>query len=126
MIIVVGIGILAAILLPQFMQQSTNSKQSEARLILKQIYTNEQAYRQKGVVNSYFIPGGVADSSNRFALNEIWIELPPGAKYSYRISGGTNTFTATAKANIDGDTTVDTWVMTEGGNLVNTVNDVLN
>jgi type IV pilus assembly protein PilA len=44
MILVVIIGILAAIAIPRFMTASTKSKQSEAKLILKQIYEMERAY----------------------------------------------------------------------------------
>jgi prepilin-type N-terminal cleavage/methylation domain-containing protein len=44
MIVVVIIGILAALAIPRFMAASTKSKQSEAKLILKQIYEMERAY----------------------------------------------------------------------------------
>jgi len=47
MIVVVIIGILAAIAIPRFMAASTKSKQSEAKLILKQIYEMERAYHQE-------------------------------------------------------------------------------
>jgi type IV pilus assembly protein PilE len=46
MIVVVIIGILAAMAIPRFMKATTKSKQSEAKLILKQIYTMQRAYRQ--------------------------------------------------------------------------------
>ncbi len=46
MIVVVIIGILAALAIPRFMQATTKSKQSEAKQILKQIYTMQRAYRQ--------------------------------------------------------------------------------
>ena len=121
MIVVVIIGILAAMALPRFMRSTTKSKQSEAKLILKQIYVNERAYRQQGLVNSYFIPGGAADATNRFVLSPIWIEIATDAKYSYLVTGAANSFTATATANIDDDPTIDTWVMTETGELQNTI-----
>ncbi len=47
MIVVVIIGILAAIAIPRFISASTKSKQSEAKLILKQIYEMERAYHQE-------------------------------------------------------------------------------
>jgi len=40
MIVVVIIGILAALAIPRYMAVSTKNKQSEAKLILKQIYVN--------------------------------------------------------------------------------------
>jgi len=47
MIVVVIIGILAAIAIPRFSQVSKNSKQSEAGPILAQICTLEQSYYQR-------------------------------------------------------------------------------
>ena len=46
MIVVVIIGILAALAIPRFMRATTKAKQSEAKQILKQIYTMQRAYRQ--------------------------------------------------------------------------------
>ena len=46
MIVGVIIGILAAMAIPRFMRATTKAKQSEAKLILKQIYTMQRAYRQ--------------------------------------------------------------------------------
>ena len=46
MIVVVIIGILAALAIPRFMQATTKSKQSECKQILKQIYTMQRTYRQ--------------------------------------------------------------------------------
>ena len=41
MIVVVIIGILAALAIPRFMQSTTKTKQSEVKFILKQIYVNQ-------------------------------------------------------------------------------------
>ena len=46
MIVVVIIGILAAMAIPRFMRVTTKAKQSEAKQLLKQIYTMQRAYRQ--------------------------------------------------------------------------------
>ena len=46
MIVVVIIGILATMAIPRFMRATTKAKQSEAKQILKQIYTMQRAYRQ--------------------------------------------------------------------------------
>ncbi len=46
MIVVVIIGILAALAIPRFMRTTAKAKQSEAKGILKQIYTMQRAYRQ--------------------------------------------------------------------------------
>ena len=55
MIVVVIIAILAAMAIPRFMRASVRGKQTEARLILKQIYTMQRAYRQE---NDTYYPGG--------------------------------------------------------------------
>ncbi len=123
MIVVVIIGILAALAIPRFMQSTTKTKQSEAKLILKQIYINERTYRQQSTVNSYYIPAGPASAANPNALSTIWIEIMANAKYTYTIAGGANTFTATATANIDDDPIIDTWEIDNTGALVNTIND---
>lgn len=47
MIVVVIIGILAAMAIPRFMRATTKAKQSEAKQVLKQIYTMQRAYRQQ-------------------------------------------------------------------------------
>jgi len=125
MIVVVIIGILAAIAIPRFMRSTTKTKQSEAKLILKQIYTNERAYRQQSLSNSYYIPGAAADAANPHVLNDIWIDIMPKAKYSYLVTGGADVFTGTATANIDDDPAIDTWVIDQDGDLRNTVDDVL-
>lgn len=124
MIVVVIIGILAALAIPRFMQTTTKTKQSEAKLVLKQIYVNQRTYRQQSVNNQYYIPGAAASSANPNALSDIWIEIMDDAKYTYTIAGNANTFTATATANIDDDAAVDTWTMNQAGTLVNTIDDV--
>ena len=124
MIVVVIIGILAAMAIPRFMQSTTKTKQSEAKLILKQIYVNERTYRQQSMMNSYYIPAGPASAAAPNAFNAIWIEVMTTCKYSFSIAGTANTFTATATGNIDDDPTIDTWTMDHNGVLTNTINDV--
>ncbi len=124
MIVVVIIGILAALAIPRFMRTATKTKQSEAKLILKQIYVNQRTYRQQSMINSYYIPGGPASAAAPNALNQIWIEIMSDAKYTYTVVGGANTFTATATANIDDDPAIDTWTIDQTGILQNTIDDV--
>ena len=52
MIVVVIIGILAAMALPRFWQSTVKTRQGEAKLILKQVCTNQMLYRAESMTNS--------------------------------------------------------------------------
>lgn len=117
MICVVIIGILAAMAIPRFMAVSTKNKQSEAKLILKQIYTNQRTYRQQGT--GYYIPGGAASATAPNTLALIWVEIPATSMYTYTINATANTFTAIATSNIlDDDPASDIWQIDNWGTLV--------
>jgi len=47
MVVIVIIGILAALAIPRFMQATNKSKATEFKPILKQIYTLQEAYKQE-------------------------------------------------------------------------------
>ena len=47
----------------------------------------------------------------------------PGSRYTYKITAGISTFTATATADLDEDDTIDTWKIDETGTLTCTTND---
>ena len=127
MIVVVIIGILAALAIPRFMTASVRAKQSEAKLILKQIYNEEHAYRQ--VYNRYFIPGGAADAANPHAFAPLCVEIMKAARYTFTITtadAGVATFTAQATVGgngLDEDANPDTWTINELGQLVATSDD---
>ena len=116
MIVVVIIGILAALAIPRFMQATVKTKQSEAKGILKQIYTMERTYRQQE--NVYLA------CANSAALNAIGIEVPVDAIYGYSVALVGTGFLATAVCNLDDDATIDTWTMDDAGTLDNTIDDV--
>lgn len=124
MIVVVIIGILAALAIPRFMIVGTKTKQAEAMAILKQIYTNQQAYKLQSANSSYFLPVGPASAAIPTTLRPIWVDIMPSARYTYTVVAGATTFTATATGNIDDDPTVDTWTIDQDGVLLNTINDV--
>jgi type IV pilus assembly protein PilA len=84
MIVVVIIGILAALAIPRFMAATVKAKQSEAKTILKQIFTLERVHRQEA--------GSYTDD-----LAVIGFEQPSNSKYVYAIDAAdANTFTASA------------------------------
>jgi prepilin-type N-terminal cleavage/methylation domain-containing protein len=120
MIVVVIIGILAALAIPRFMRATTKAKQSEAKQLLKQIYTMQHAYRQE--YNTY--PSYAATTpGTASAWADIGVEFQAGARYSYVCAGGANAFTTTATANLDDDAIVDTWTINQAGTLTCTIND---
>ncbi len=119
MIVVVIIGILAALAIPRFMKATTKSKQSEAKQILKQIYVMERAYRQEKDV--YAENGASASAGGQFTT--IGVEIMTNARYTYSIVADSNTFTATATGNLDDDATDDVWTIDEDGDLQCTSND---
>ncbi|MCH9032742.1 MAG: prepilin-type N-terminal cleavage/methylation domain-containing protein [candidate division Zixibacteria bacterium] len=121
MIVVVIIGILASLAIPRFMAATTRNLQSEAKLILKQIYVNERAYRQAN--DTYWGDGLVSDSATGNVFAIITVEIGPNAKYSYSISNTQNTFLITATATgLDDDAAPDIWTIDQLGNL-NVVSD---
>ncbi len=125
-IVVLIIGILAAIAIPSFMGSSAKAKQNEAQLILKQIYTMQQAYRQEK--DTYYPsdgstiitqPGGVIGSLN--------VEIASSARYSYSLTANQTSFVATAgskrPSGLDDDATLDVWTMDQTGTLTCVSND---
>lgn len=121
MIVVVIIGILAALAIPRFMSASTKSKTSEAKQVLKQIYVMQRAYRQE--YDEYWGNGITADATNGDNFMRIGVQIGRTARYSYVMAASANTFMCTATANIDDDATADTWTIDQTGTLVNTVDD---
>jgi prepilin-type N-terminal cleavage/methylation domain-containing protein len=86
MIVVVIIGILAAIAIPKFSQVSKNAKESEADGILKQVYTLEQSYYQR--YDTY---------TDGTGLTTVGWDAGQNAKYyTFAVAGSATTFQATA------------------------------
>lgn len=124
MIVVVIIGILAALAIPRFMRATTKSKQSEAKQLLKQVYTMQQAYRQEK--DTYWGNAAVASAAAPNGFSGIGVEIGPTARYSYLLAAGSLAFTCTATAStLDDDAAIDTWTITETGSLVCTSDDAI-
>ena len=106
MIVVVIIGILAALAIPRFMQATVKAKESEAKTILKQIYTLERTYRQEN------------SAGYTMSLPNIGFDVPTNSRYVYAIAAaGLNTFTATATPDgLDTDLTT-VWAIDQDGNI---------
>jgi len=121
MIVVVIIGILASMALPRFMMAATKAKQSEAKGLLKQIYTMQEAYF--GLSDSYCLNGAIASSAAPIAYARIHVEVMLPARYLYTMASTRITFTCMATGNIDDDATIDTWTIDQTGTLINTIDD---
>jgi len=125
MIVVVIIGILAALAIPRFMRATTKSKQSEAKNILKQIYAMERAYRQEKDI--YWITANAASAASQSEFGQIGIQIMASARYTFTLAstdGGATNFTATATSGIlDDDDTDDVWTINDAGVLTCTSDD---
>jgi len=116
MIVVVIIGILAALAIPRFMYASARTKQAEAKGLLKQIYTTERSYYQEHGTYTEDIAA-------------LGVEIMASAWYNYSIVSNGTDFVATAHAadpGIDEDPTPDTWTVNGLGVITCTSNDVFN
>lgn len=121
MIVVVIIAILAALAIPRFMSSAAKSKQSEPKQLLKQIYSMQMAYFMLN--ENYCLNGVTASAMAPAAFAIIHVDIMSSARYSYSMVTGANIFTCTATANIDDDVTIDTWTITNTGQLINTIDD---
>jgi prepilin-type N-terminal cleavage/methylation domain-containing protein len=122
MIVVVIIGILAALAIPRFMRATTKAKQSEAKEILKQVYTMQQAYRQE--FNAYWGNATTASATAPDAFARIGVDIMDNARYTYTMVAGAQTFTCTATSGIlDEDALADVWTIDETGDLQVTSDD---
>jgi type II secretory pathway pseudopilin PulG len=79
MIVVVIIGILAALAIPRFMAATVKAKEAEAKSVLKQIYTLQRAFKQGSAAGSY---------CDDIDLNGFSFDHPLNAKYDYSIMSG--------------------------------------
>lgn len=127
MLVVVIIGIIAALAIPRFMSTTAATKQSEAKTILKQIYQSQRTYFQEH--EQYWIPAGgtVASAADKLAFQRLGVEIMNSARYSYVITGTPTMFVARATCGtLDDDATLDEWTIDDAGILINVVNDIKN
>ena len=113
MIVVVIIGILAALAIPRFMQTSGKAKKSEAKTVLKQLYQLERAYFQE---HDAYVAG--LNTAALVATSLSFDDPGADARYDYSVTvlGATFTATATEIADADGDGTAnETLTMDQDG-----------
>jgi prepilin-type N-terminal cleavage/methylation domain-containing protein len=125
MIVVVIIGILAALAIPRFMTTSTKSKQSEAKEILKQIYVLERTYYMGSLESKYRLPTVNPMTAGSFD-GELAVEIMNDARYHYRwIYASSLGFSVIASADLDTDPTIDEWSINEDGELRSITDDAM-
>ena len=112
MIVVVMIGILAAIAYPNLEKYLKRASQTEAKTNLSAIYTAQKIY--------FTLHQSYADD-----INELDLSLAQENPYKFTIQEASkSTFKAQAEGNIDDDDALDTWTIDQDKNLFNTIDDV--
>lgn len=119
MIVIVIIGILALIAIPKFMGVTTRAKMTEAKTMLRQVYTLQQAhYYERDVYGSTLSAIGfeqsrlVSDGGN--ARYQIAIETADATTY---------VATATSVVDYDKDGTMNVWQVGPEGQITERVPD---
>jgi prepilin-type N-terminal cleavage/methylation domain-containing protein len=103
-VVVAIIGILAAIAVSQLYGFAQKAKQSEAKEMLASIYTVESAYfSDKATYGSLLNVGFAPAATPRYYKNVM-------TQFTY--TGGTS-FTGSCSANLDNDSTLDVWQVTQ-------------
>ena len=111
MIVVVIIGILAALAYPNLEKYLKRARQTEAKTNLSAIYTAQKIY--------FTLHQSYAED-----INELDLSLAQGDPYTFTIQeASTSTFKAQAEGNIDDDV-LETWTIDQDKNLLNTIDDV--
>ena len=116
MIVVAIIGILAAIAIPNFLRFQLKSKSSEGKVNLAAIRTAEESYLAEfgQYVSAAPAPAGTMGTQKTpWVTNASFTDLgwgPEGAVFfQYGITVGDGGYTAAATADIDGDSTMQSW-----------------
>ncbi len=123
LIVVVIMGILAAMAIPRFYSATVKAKQSEARTILKQVYTMQMSYRQQ--YDFYWGDGAAASALGvPTGFSPIGVDIESNSRYSYAMVAGSISFTCTATcSNLDDDPAPDVWQIDNTGSLGVTSDD---
>ena len=104
MIVVVIIGILAALAYPNLEKYLKRARQTEAKTNLSAIYTAQKIY--------FTLHQSYADD-----INELDLSLVQGDPYTFTMEASTSTFKAQAEGNIDDDDALDIWTIDQDKNL---------
>ena len=106
MIVVVIIGILAALAYPNLEKYLKRARQTEAKTNLSAIYTAQKIY--------FTLHQSYAED-----INELDLSLVQGDPYTFTMEASTSTFKAQAEGNIDDDDALDIWTIDQNKILFN-------
>ena len=112
MIVVVIIGILAALAYPNLEKYLKRARQTEAKTNLSAIYTAQKIY--------FSLNQSYADD-----INKLDLSLVQGDPYTFTMEASTSTFKAQAEGNIDDDDALDTWTIDQNKILFNDNDNVI-
>jgi type IV pilus assembly protein PilA len=140
MIVVVIIGVLAAIAIPNFLTYQARAKQAETKLALGDIFTRaviistvQGSYVITNITTLQYVESGTPRYSYWYDVSGIPTAIPGGSSVAVPcdvtvapalVVVTTSAFTAGARGNIDSDTTCDDWIINDIRVLTNMVNDV--
>jgi type IV pilus assembly protein PilA len=113
MIVVAIIGVLAPIAIPNYISYQKKAITAEAKAQLRHILTLEATY--------YHLKLTYGNLSNIH-----WAGPTGKTRYAYSLSYSQFTFAAHATGNIDGDSTVDHWRLSNGNTLTHVTDDIKN
>ena len=111
MIVVVIIGILAALAYPNLEKYLKRARQTEAKTNLSAIYTAQKIY--------FSLNQSYADD-----INKLDLSLVQGDPYTFTMEASTSTFKAQAEGNIDDDDALDIWTIDQNKILFNDKDNV--
>ena len=104
---------LATLAYPSLEAYVQHSKQTEAKVGLSTIFNAQKIY---SATNQTY-----ADILRKL---DIRLESGGSTRYDTTLNGNRNSFTATAKGNLDADAVLDTWTIEQSKDLQSTVNDI--
>ena len=111
MILVVIIGILAALAYPNLEKYLKRARQTEAKTNLSAIYTAQKIYF---TLHQFYTED----------INELDLSLVKGDPYTFTMEASTSTFKAQAEGNIDDDDALDIWTIDQNKILFNDKDNV--
>lgn len=119
LVVIVIIGILAALTIPKFLNVTSSAKMTEAKLMLKQVYNLQRAYYLENDLYS--------NNLEAIGFQQEKVKTEGGtARYKITIARATDAgfyATATAVIDFDKDGTFNVWAIDQTGKLQQVVPD---